>query len=189
MSQVLHKTIGPIGKARYHWISHAIGNDPLYQEIKANAIANDFKLITEYDNGYQLEFTIEAKNEAADALFVLTWADHIDFTKYENDKNRKFPADWITKVLYYTVRNAERSLPLTLLLTFSVVAGPTIASKIWNVPYLGVISALGMTALMTLVFLRSYDDIRQNRHEQKQRQKDEEEWEKKFASGGLHETF
>lgn len=182
MDQVLTKTLGPIGRPRYRWVTVMDDNEALYDEMLASAKEIGFRIVTTYDYGGHREFSIEPKNEAQDALFILTWAEHINSHQYEHDKKRKYPADWVTKVLYYTVRGADRNLPLAILIPVCMIVIPMWVSKIWNTPFLPVISFIGLVMMLSLVCLRIYDDSRVANHERKLRMEDD-------TRGGFHEEF
>lgn len=182
MYKVLTKSLGPIGQPRYRWISIMDDNEALYDEMLASAKELGFRIVTVYDYGGHKEFSIEPKNESQDALFILTWADHINTDQYEHDKGRKFPADWITKVLYYTVRGADHNLPLAIFIPVCLIVIPMWVSKIWNTPLLPFISVIGLIMMLSLVCLRIYDDSRVANHEHKLRMRDD-------TRGGLNEEF
>jgi hypothetical protein len=189
MDQVLTKTLGPIGRPRYRWISLMNNNEPLYNEMLASAKSLGFRVINTFDYGTNKEFTIEPRNEDQDAIFILTWSEHINGAQYEHDKGRKYPADWITKILYYTVQGADRNLPMAMIIPVCMIVIPMWVSKFWNITWVSFISFVGLFMMLTLVFLRVYDDARVSNHEQKLREQDDKDWESQFISGGLHEKF
>jgi hypothetical protein len=175
MNQVLYKSLGPIGRPRYRWIDGTGHHCHMFAEVRESCLSLGFKIICEYghdDFGIPHEFIVEAKNEEADALFLLTWSQHINTDSYHHDKNRKLPADWITKVLYYTIKAGEDRLGFVLPVLCAVMISPILLDHFYKIPQLLYVTLAGYSAMMFLVFLRIYDDHRLSKHERKLRKLD-----------------
>lgn len=163
----IYKVYGPIGQTQYR-AGYDWSHDPVQvQQIYDSAMEMGFRKVMYYDYGDHAEWRIEAKDEAMEALFRLTWQDSIDVEQYNNDKAKKLPPDWITKLLYYTVKYGERNFPFFLLVITALAIGPIYISKWLDMPKLMWLTMVVNLAMTTLGLLRIYDDDRIRSHERK----------------------
>lgn len=173
----VHKVFGPIGQTRYR-VGYLVNDNPsISQEIYDSAMHMGFRSLMTYDNGNNLEFLIEAKNEEMEALFRLTWSDMIDSSSYDHDKARSFPPDWLSVLLYYTIRQLERNFTVTFVLTIILAMTPVFLTTFLNNNDWIWLTFLVIGSMTILGILRSYDDHRKTNYERKMR------------ISGLHEEF
>jgi hypothetical protein len=179
MTTLIEKVFGPIGQTQYRAGFHWDGDPAVVQQIYDSAMEMGFRKMMYYDYGDHAEWLIQAKDEEMEALFRLTWHDEIDVVRFEHDKKIKFPPDWITKLLYYTVKYGERNFPLMLILLILFAISPVLLSKLLDIPRLmwGTMVVVGL--MTSLAFIRVYDDMRIQKHERKLFHR----------GGGLHEEF
>jgi hypothetical protein len=163
---ILSKSLGPVGKARYRYTNQH-GPDEEYQEMKRACEAAGFKLIYDDTRWLVHEFMFEVRKIEDDAIFVLTWADVIDFAEYEHGLIHNFPADWLTKLMYYTRRFAERNIGMTIIVMIGIAMIPIIMAAVFDSKAWYIVTSWIMMLYSGFAVLGQYDDWRIKRHERK----------------------